>query len=778
MKSDFFLGGGRCYTRLIRRIAAASPRPPTLQPRTPVDMSTPQAARPHLPPFGLPLPPKPGPQSGASPSRVCVVPPAQPHSGKPSGFRYPPIRDISVRPNRGLAALVVFFLFTSPLHPQETPEAETEAETGIEISLPEVEVTERKETAEYVTREVMEREGSADLWEALRNVPGVIRDGGGGMRNESNFTVRGMDERMTPVFIDGVPLAAPYRGEADNARFLAADLEDIEIQKGYSSMLLGSNTLGGAVIMRTARPKKPFEVFYKSAADFDGVFSYGGIMNAFGFGTKQDAYYGKLVMQIRDVDHTRLSDQFVPDPINIQQKGDRLFSGSRDLKLTALAGWTPAGPFSVNASYILQDADKGVSPEETEGIQTVYSVWTLWRRQTLSLDAAYDDEISSGKVLLFLDKFDNTLASAVSLEELAEANYSDPSTYDDYSAGFRLEGAHRFNSTGELRGAFTFKQDGHRDDKDGVMTKEIRENTFSLGAEYEARLLKSLTLAAGLGADFFDPSCLWSLNNLVQSDSAFIWSAQAGVFFDLGPDHRLHYTFAKKNHIPTMRMRYSETLMDSSASIVPNPGLKPEEALNNELGYRGGFAFKGGLYLSVNAAAYCNYLYNMLAEETTLAGIRRINADRTLYYGFEAGLSLFTGRYFSAGGSVSINRYSISYSIEGYNAIGNYPAASANAWLEVKPFAGLGIPALSSAALIPSLEYEGRRYGSSRFVNVNAANMLEAFCLLNLKIAFDSGEHFSFHLAVRNLGDANYYLQDGALPMPGRSFSLGFEGRY
>jgi iron complex outermembrane receptor protein len=646
------------------------------------------------------------------------------------------------------------------------------------IVLPEAEVVERQETTEYLTRETMEREGSPDLWEALRNVPGVIRDGGGGMRNESNFTVRGMDERMMPVFIDGVPLAAPYRGEADNARFLTADLEDVEIQKGYSSMLLGSNTLGGAVIMRTARPKKQFELFHKSAVDFDGVFSYGGIVNTFGFGSKLDAAYGKLVLQIRNVDHTRLSDQFVPDPLNIQQKGDRLFSGSRDLKFTALAGWTPAGPFSVNASYILQDADKGVSPEEVEGTQTVYSVWTLWRRQTISLDAVYDDETLSGKVLLFLDKFDNTLASATSVEEVAEASYSDPSTYDDYSAGFRLEAAYRLTSRDALRGAFTFKQDGHRDDKDGLMTKEIRENTFSAGAEYESVFFSPLTLAAGLGADYFAPAYLWSINSLAQSAGAFIWSAQAGLFLDLGPNHRLHYTFAKKNHIPTMRMRYSETLMDSSAAIVPNPGLKPEEALNNELGYRGGFAFKGGLYLSVNAAAYCNYLYNMLAEETTLAGIRRINADKTLYYGFEAGFSFFTSRYFSAGGAASINRYSISYSIEGYNAIGNYPAASANAWIEVKPFAGFGNPTLASLALIPGLEYEGRRYGSSRFVNVNAANVLEAFCLFSLKIAFDVGDNFSFHAAVRNLGDANYYLQDGALPMPGRSFTLGFEGNY
>jgi iron complex outermembrane receptor protein len=673
-----------------------------------------------------------------------------------------------LKSKRALAALLASVLPAALLAAQE--------DQGEFITLPPAEVVEQQETAEYVPQETMEREGSGDLWEALRNVPGLVRDGGGGMRNESNFAVRGMDERMMPVFIDGVPLAAPYRGEADNARFLTADLEDVVVQKGYSSMLLGSNTLGGAVILRSARPQKPLEVFFKTAVDFDGVFGYGGILNALGFGTKQERFYSKLTLQARDVDHTRLSDSFVPDPLNIQQKGDRLFSDTGDLKLTALAGWTP-GPLSVNASYILQNADKGVSPEETQGAQTLYSVWTLWRRQTASLDAVYDGDVLGGRLLLFLDKFDNTLASAASLEELEELHYSDPSTYDDYSAGGRVEGTLGIDAQDSLRGAFTFKQDGHRDDKNGVKTKDITENTFSLGAEYELGRLRPLTLVAGLGADYFAPASLWSSGSLAQSDDAFLWSAQAGLFFDVTAKHRVHYVFAKKNHVPTMRMRYSETLMDSPSPVVPNPGLKPEEALNNEVGYRGTFAL-GGASLSVNAAVYCNYLYNMLAEETTPQGIKRVNADRTLYYGFETGITFLLNPWLSAGGALSVNRYNISHSIEGYGAAGNYPATTANAWLAASPFAALDLPVLASLTVTPSLEYEGRRYGSSRFVNLNAANVLDAFCLFNLKIALDLTEQVSVSAAVRNLTDENYYLQDGALPMPGRSFVFSFTGKY
>jgi iron complex outermembrane receptor protein len=134
-----------------------------------------------------------------------------------------------------------------------------EAENDEVIVLPPAEISEQKDTSEYVTQDTMERENSDDLWEALRNVPGLVRDGGGGKRNESNFAVRGMDEKLLPVFIDGALMSSPYRGDTDYARFLSADLEDIEIHKGYSSVLLGSNTFGGAIIMRTAKPKKSFE---------------------------------------------------------------------------------------------------------------------------------------------------------------------------------------------------------------------------------------------------------------------------------------------------------------------------------------------------------------------------------------------------------------------------------------------------------------------------------------------------------------------------------------
>jgi iron complex outermembrane receptor protein len=649
--------------------------------------------------------------------------------------------------------------------------SQTEAEDGV-VRLEGVEISEQKETTEYITQDRMEQEHSQDLWEALRNLPGVIRDGGGGMRNESNFTVRGMDERLMPVFIDGAPMSSPYRGDTDNARFLTADLEDVAIHKGYSSMMLGANTFGGAIIMRTAKPKKPFEALYKADAEFDSAGDVASITNALGFGTKQEFFYGKAVFQFRDRDHYRLSDKFEPDPNNPQGKGERLFSDSRDLKLSLLAGWTPNSNAELNLAYVLQDADKGVSPQEVQGLESTYDVWTKWMRQSVTLDGKYTGNTWYLKPLFFFDKFDNTLSGSNTYENLISHNYRSPSTYDDYGLGVRLEGGIDFNTWNNLKAAFTFKQEGHRDDKDGVNTKTIRENIWSLGAEYSINPWKPLTFSAGLGFDYFQPAEFRSINDLHASAGARMFNAQGGIFWDITENHGLHLTIAKKNHMPTMSVRYSSP--GSMINAEPNPDLLPEKALHYELGYKGRVSV-----VDINAAVYYSDLTNMLAERSTTAGtLERINAGKTAYYGLEMGFTLYLNPWFNAGGTLSLNRYTIKHNEPNIDAVGNYPQWTFSTYLALHPLPKAAARPLSTLAIIPSLEYAGARYGDTHMININAANILPAYFLIHLRLSTEINDYFSLSTGVENLLDENYALNNGALPMAGRSFYLSFTAHY
>jgi hypothetical protein len=138
----------------------------------------------------------------------------------------------------------------------------------------------------------------------------------------------------------------------------------VEIQKGYSTELLGANTLGGAVLIRTAKPKRSLELTARALAGFDGVFRFADTNLFTSAGARQDLFYVKGTVQYRYIDHWRLPDSFEPVPVNPQEKGDRLWSDSTDLKVTALAGLTPVTGLDLWLQYTYQKADKGVSPPE------------------------------------------------------------------------------------------------------------------------------------------------------------------------------------------------------------------------------------------------------------------------------------------------------------------------------------------------------------------------------------------------------------------------------
>ena len=254
---------------------------------------------------------------------------------------------------RGRCAVVrklLLFLFLPFFCGQAYTQVESDAQNEDRFLLPEVEVTAAKETGDLITQEDMRRDGVKDLWEALRYTPGVILSGGGA-RNESNFRIRGYGPDSVPIVVDGVQMANPYRREGDAARLLIGDLESVTIQKGYSSMLLGANTLGGAVVMQTAKPTRDLELYFQPTVETDSRFSYASNTLVASAGMKRALYYGKVTYQRRDVDHFRLPNSFEPTTeFHPQQKGDRLWSDSIDTKVTAIAGITPKSDLDIWAT--------------------------------------------------------------------------------------------------------------------------------------------------------------------------------------------------------------------------------------------------------------------------------------------------------------------------------------------------------------------------------------------------------------------------------------------
>jgi len=673
-------------------------------------------------------------------------------------------------------------LFTASLHAEEVEEVE-EAEE--EYILPETEIieAEEKNTPEKITREEMDRDDAKDLWEAARYTPGVILSGGG-RRNDSNFSVRGYGADSVPIYVDGIPLANPYRGESDSARLLAGDLESIEIEKGYSSELLGANNLGGAVLLTTAKPAGPLELSLKSSVGFDSVFHYADMFHALKAGTRQHYFYALGVLQYRDIDHYRLPAAFEPAANNPQESGDRLWSDSKDVKATVMAGVTPARNADVWLHWTYQWADKGLSPPDTNTRDFSIWNWPVWKRWSLSLNGDWTPGDFQFHGLFYYDKYDNRLDEYYNLNAYELGIHAPHSDYDEYTAGARLSAAWEINSKNLVQAALTYLKEDHTGLRGTIYNEDdlepemrVNEDTWSFGAEYTARFWEPVTIKAGAGFDALVPIDYWNEENeylkfleadyfIVKSQTMFLYTWQAAVFYALTPKHELRFSYSRKNHFPTMSDRYSTRF----GSTLPNPNLGPEKANHFELGYRG--RLPAGLTL--DAAAYYSWISGKIVTielpnphyPSALVDYRR-NLDRTAFWGIEAAPAFTLDDWLEAGLTFSYNRYAILKSQFAVQYLTYYPALTLGAFSVIK--LKLLNPIFS---LIPRLEYIGPRYADT-----SGLDTLPGYFLFHFKISAAFPPHIECALSLNNLFDTLYEIRRNS-PMPGRTLTLSLTLKY
>ncbi|MDR2795580.1 MAG: TonB-dependent receptor [Spirochaetaceae bacterium] len=686
---------------------------------------------------------------------------------------------------------MAFLLVVMPLVAREASSSPPDGDDDGVIMLPEAAIVEERDNPNVVTQQEMERDGANDLWEAVRYVPGVILSGGG-RRNDSNFTVRGFGADDVPIFIDGILMANPYRGEGDAARFLTGDLESVEIQKGFSTELLGANVLGGAVLMRTSKPKKALELSSSAALEADGVFKFSGANLFAGAGTRQDLFYAKANIQYRLIDHWRLSDSFEPVQVNPQQKGDRLWSDSKDVKTGVMLGLTPAAPLDIWLSYTYQNADKGVSPPDIRTREFSIWHWPVWNRHSVSLNGAFESNDISLNVLIYFDKYDNRMDEYYNLRAYELGFHAPHSDYDEYSAGGRITGSWSINALNKISAAFTYKKEDHKGLKGDLFNEDIltevvhvNEDTWSLGTEYENTMLENFIFKAGFGFDALIPNQFWSEDNefsklieqgwfVVKTRRMFLYTALLGAYYDINADNQLHLTYARKNHFPTMSARYSTRF----GKNLPNPNLGPEMANHFEFGYTGTwfkkFSINAALYYSLMEGKFVNVKLPNPDYPSAQVDYAR-NLDAVSFYGFELAPEFFPAEYLSGGISFSVNEYFLNKTQNaGIKRIPYYPEITFSMYAVVTPVSHPPekFSFLKSLSLIPRIEYISMRYSDS-----GGLFTMDSYWLLNLKLRAEITGYVTLSFSVDNVFDSFYEIRYNS-PMPGRSFTTTVAAKY
>ena len=185
-----------------------------------------------------------------------------------------------------LASLLLLSLSLQSLAEETDDQMETIVVTGSRTS---TNLSEIPSTISVISLDQIEAQNAVTVTDMLQNLPGVHVVQPSGQGGVARVFVRGGDQNLTLVLIDGVRVNDPIdtRGSAfDFSTVNMADIERIEIVRGPHSAVYGSDSLAGVINIITKGSVDEFggsvfaeagvDDFYRGAVDVAGPIGDGG----------------------------------------------------------------------------------------------------------------------------------------------------------------------------------------------------------------------------------------------------------------------------------------------------------------------------------------------------------------------------------------------------------------------------------------------------------------------------------------------------------------------
>ncbi|REA63837.1 TonB-dependent receptor [Dyadobacter luteus] len=606
-----------------------------------------------------------------------------------------------------------------------------------------------KDSSSVLSYQRIEKFNRNDLSNALNILPGV-NIANVGPRNESVVYVRGFDLRQVPVFIDGVPVYVPYDGYVDMGRFTTFDLAEINVSKGFASILYGANTMGGAINLVSRKPVSKFEINGRA-----GVFSGEGYRWNVNAGSRFGKFFYQAgASQLKQKTYP-LSADFVPR--RYQQTEDRENAYRNDLKFSVKAGFTPNATDEYVIGYVNQQGEKGTPPyigDDTR-ITTRFWKWPKWHKQSLYFISSTNlTEKSKIKSRLYYDTFVNQLFSYDDTTYTAQTRgYAFQSFYNDYTVGGNAEYESRAIANNVFKLNVQYKRDIHRENDLNEPLQNYIDNTLSIGIENTYQITPALAFIPGASfnmrnsdkAEEYNATTKEITNFADSKNNAF--NLQAGLFWDISTNHSLKGSVARKTRFATIKDRYSYRM----GQAIPNPDLHAETAVNLDLSYTGKIAQRLGIQASIFNSAINDIIQQVDNVQPNRFQLQ--NAGKARFYGAEAGLDYALAKGLKIGSNYSfIKRKNISNPNILFT---NVP--------EHKVFAYADYTFLGRANVLVSYEHNSDRYSTSY------GTQAKAYSLVNAKASVKLYKGISAEAGINNIFDKNYSLVEG-FPEAGRNF--------
>jgi iron complex outermembrane recepter protein len=613
------------------------------------------------------------------------------------------------------------------------------------------------------------------LDKALDVLPGVSTSLVGA-RNETNIWVRGNDRWRVPLSIDGIPVYLPYDNRIDFSRFTTSDISEIQVSKGFASVLDGPNTLGGAINLVSRQVTQPFEGEMRVGARFDANGGFNGFTTDIFTGTRQDLWYIQGSVSESLQDHYRLSGDFAPG--TYQGSGDRVNSRANDYKVNLKVGYTPNATDEYSINIIDQDGNKETPPQDTvmsSSSSVKFWKWPDWDKQSIYwLSKTEFDELGSYvKVRAYYDRFYNVLDIYDNAQyNTMNSTSAERSIYDDRAAGGSVEVAKvLFGGQDVLKGALHYNWNQHNSQNKtnanpGQWYEQpwlhAEEATTSVAAENTFHPAHNWDVIAGTSYDYRhiihadDWNTLSAVNGVVPAPyGQFVYYAvhdkhavnpELALAYHYSDTGAVHASVAGRTRFPTLFEMYSSRF----GASVGNPALRPEESVNWEVGVSDTV---DGIHLGGNL------FYNRIMDAIESVSVyypslkKSYNQSQNVGLETQQGIELESSARVLPTVEIGGNYTFLVRKIANYATLAtDTPSHKIFAYATWTPLDGLNV--------VPSMEINTKKWLQS------AANSSYYYrggdaAIGNLKVSYDITRKIQVEVGVNNIFDTNYVVEDG-----------------
>jgi iron complex outermembrane receptor protein len=599
-----------------------------------------------------------------------------------------------------------------------------------------------------VTRSEIEQLDARNPAQALQYAPGV--HGYLNSRNEITFNLRGFEQRQINVFLDGVPISLPFDGLVDLSQLTGDQLKGIRINRGSTSTLYGTNTLGGGInlINWSVQQEPQLYLRLEGSSHFNilGSASYRNRFGAMGFaieGNYTNGYGfelpGFFTSGVNEDGGRRNNSAF--EKVNAGLRLEYEFSAAHRMAFNIR--W-------INNHYQI--------PPNTKTERVRYWRFPDWHKRMYNLSTRH--VISHNAVvraIIFYDSNYNLLKSYDDDTYTSQSRgYAWDSIYDDYSLGVSIYPSLKLISEGSTNLLLMYKKDVHRENFRYTGFNSYELGTFSTGLEQDFQLSEQHAFSAGMDINRLQP--LYANGQPLRSP---IWMVNGQTTYQLTmyDELKLHMSIARKGRYPTLKELYSDYLTRN----IPNPNLKSEYAVNSEVGIK--YSMESG-YLQ--AIAYYNSLKNLITTRQITDSTAQL---QNVSNAFLAGLELDANVNFGPVSSFLNYTYLLARNTSDQrqsNYLAYRPTHQINMrmiWQITESLNTAGEFKLVAQQYFEIPEYPGQW------------NRFNDYTLVNLRMSYQLHSMIEFYLRVRNLADV-LYENDYGVPMPGREFLAGFRFTY